>query len=103
MFVFRSFLGRAREKLNEHLPLQQRDGFQIAPSETQLFTPTTPAVDGEECLRDCEGCVAKFPAKFHIDESKHLYGHLKPFQRHLIVATGKSDWVNLTSPSYNIC
>jgi hypothetical protein len=75
------------------------DGFTIASSETALFTPTTPEVDGDECLRDCEGCVSKLPAKFLIDESKNLYGQLKPFQRHLLVATGKSDWVRCLTSS----
>jgi hypothetical protein len=98
MFVLRNFMSRAREKRSEHWPWQSSvEGFQTARSDSQLFTPTTPKVDGEECLRDCEGCVSKFPAKFHIDESKHLYGNVKPFQRHLIVATGKSDWVSLAS------
>jgi hypothetical protein len=90
MFAFRSFLGRVRDVI----PVGNGDdGFKTARSDTQLFPKTTPEVDGEQCLRDCEGCVSKLPSKFHIDESKHLYGHLKPFQRHLIVATGKSDWV----------
>jgi hypothetical protein len=96
MFLLRSFLGRVREKRQEQCPAASRqDGFKTIRSDTQLFPPTNPEVDGEECLRDCEGCVSKLPAKFNIDESKPLYGHIKPFQRHLLVATGKADWVRL--------
>jgi hypothetical protein len=94
MFVLRNLMGRARDEGRRHWHHGPRtDGFTTASSDTSLFPPTTPEVDGEECLRDCEGCVAKLPAKFLIDESKHLYGQMKPYQRHLLVATGKSDWV----------
>ena len=94
MFLLRSFMGRARDEGRRHFHRGPRDdGFTTASSDTTLFPPTTPKVDGEQCVRDCDGCVSKLPAKVLIDESKHLYGHLKPFQRHLLVATGRSDWV----------
>jgi hypothetical protein len=33
------------------------------------------------------------PRGFKIDEDDHLYGHINGWSRHLIVATGKTDWV----------
>jgi hypothetical protein len=72
----------------------QEGEFRHAKTETDLFTKTNPVVDGEECLHDCENCSVKLPTKFSIDESAQLYGHIKPFQRHLVVATGQSDWVS---------
>lgn len=34
-----------------------------------------------------------YPKKFSIDEDDKLYGHVKGFNVHLLVGTGKSDWV----------
>lgn len=68
-------------------------GFRKAPESSLLFTKTDPAVDGEECLHDCESCTIKYPRKFDIDEDEPLYGHVKGWSTHLVVATGKSDWV----------
>lgn len=67
-------------------------GFSRA-REGTLFPQTNPAVDGDDCLHDCESCTIKYPAKWSIEESAHLYGVTKPWSRHLIVATGKTDWV----------
>lgn len=60
---------------------------------TELFAKTDPATDGEECLRDCEGCSVRYPRGFKIDEEDALYGHVKGWSTHLLVATGKTDWV----------
>lgn len=68
-------------------------GFRKAKTETDLFPATTPEVDGEDCLRDCDGCTVHYPAKFKIDEDDALYGHVKGWETHLIVGTGKTDWV----------
>ncbi|EHY60269.1 hypothetical protein ABEF92_006539 [Exophiala dermatitidis] len=68
-------------------------GFRTAKTETELFPPTRPEVDGEECLHDCTSCTTHYPAKFSIDESDKLYGHVKGWNTHLIVGTGKTDWV----------
>jgi (2Fe-2S) ferredoxin len=35
----------------------------------------------------------KYPRNFSIDEKEELYGHIKGWSTHLIVATGKTDWV----------
>ncbi|KAF2866878.1 Sucrase/ferredoxin-like-domain-containing protein [Massariosphaeria phaeospora] len=67
--------------------------FTKAHTTDALFPTTDPAVDGEECLRDCASCVVKYPNKFSIDETEELYGHVNAWSTHLIVATGKTDWV----------
>lgn len=67
--------------------------FRKAPREDVLFQKTTAAVDGEECLHDCESCSIKYPRKFEIDESDKLYGNINGWSTHMIVATGKTDWV----------
>jgi len=78
------------------LTLNQADlsgtGFSRA-VEGALFPKTNPAIDGDDCLHDCENCTIKYPAKFSIDETEHLFGEVKGWSRHLIVATGKTDWV----------
>lgn len=68
-------------------------GFSTAKTSTQLFTKTDPDLDGEECLRDCESCTVKYPRKFDIDEDDKLYGHIQGWSRHILCATGKTDWV----------
>ncbi|KAK3724745.1 hypothetical protein LTR37_000793 [Vermiconidia calcicola] len=69
------------------------DGFQTAKGPDALFPRTKPEIDGEECLHDCETCSVHLPRGFKIDEDDKLYGHINGFSRHLIVATGKTDWV----------
>ena len=68
------------------------NGFAKAP-EGKLFPKTDPIVDGEDCLHDCETCTVKLPNKWKIDEDEKLYGHVNGWQTHLIVGTGKTDWV----------
>jgi hypothetical protein len=68
-------------------------GFSTAKTPTQLFPQTEPALDGEECLHDCESCTIKYPRKFNIDEDDQLYGLVKGWSRHILCATGKTDWV----------
>ncbi|ORY12837.1 Sucrase/ferredoxin-like-domain-containing protein [Clohesyomyces aquaticus] len=67
--------------------------FTKARTTNELFPTTTKEVDGEDCLHDCSSCSVKYPNKFTIDEDEQLYGHVKGWSTHLIVATGKSDWV----------
>ncbi|OAL36697.1 hypothetical protein AYO20_04029 [Fonsecaea nubica] len=78
---------------SSHSHLQTRDGFTTAKTEAELFPPTDPAVDGQECLHDCTSCTVHYPTKFSVDESDRLFGHVKGFNVHLLVGTGKSDWV----------
>lgn len=58
-----------------------------------LFTKTDPATDGDECLHDCESCSIKYPRGFKVEQDDALYGHVKAWSTHLIVGTGKADWV----------
>ncbi|KAK7446877.1 hypothetical protein CaCOL14_000178 [Colletotrichum acutatum] len=62
-------------------------------SALDLFPKTDPAVDGEDCEHDCESCHVKYPKGFKIDEGDELYGMVKGWSTHALVATGKSDWV----------
>ncbi|KAL1842914.1 hypothetical protein VTJ49DRAFT_3702 [Mycothermus thermophilus] len=59
-----------------------------------LFPKVDKAVDGEDCDRDCESCSVQYPKSFRIDESDDLYGFVKGWSTHVLVATGKSDWVH---------
>ncbi|TKA67027.1 hypothetical protein B0A55_12120 [Friedmanniomyces simplex] len=73
---------------------ERPDGFYTARTlAAQLFPATRPELDGEDCLHDCTTCTIHFPRKFSIDEEDKLYGEIKGFSRHLVVATGKTDWV----------
>jgi hypothetical protein len=68
--------------------------FNKAKTEDSLFTKTDPAVDGDACLTDCESCHIQYPRKFgEIDEDDKLYGNIAGWNTHVIVATGKTDWV----------
>lgn len=58
-----------------------------------LFPKTDPEVDGEECLHDCSSCSVSYPKNFKIEEKDEIYGGVKAWSTHLLVATGKSDWV----------
>ncbi len=69
------------------------DEFAKARRTEDLFPTTDPAVDGDDCLHDCSSCTVKYPRKFDIDETEQLFGHVKGWSTHLIVATGKTDWV----------
>jgi len=64
-----------------------------ASSPEQLFSPVDPRIDGEECLHDCSTCVTHYPHKFKIDHEDELYGKINGWNTHMIVATGKTDWV----------
>ncbi|EOA91770.1 uncharacterized protein SETTUDRAFT_113765 [Exserohilum turcica Et28A] len=76
------------------VPTPKSNGeFAKATKTADLFPTTDPAIDGDDCLHDCASCSIKYPRKFDIDETEELYGHVKSFNTHLLVATGKSDWV----------
>jgi glycerol-3-phosphate O-acyltransferase/dihydroxyacetone phosphate acyltransferase len=63
------------------------------PSASELFVKTDPKVDGDECLHDCENCSARYPRGFKIEEEDVLYGHVAAWSTHVLVGTGKTDWV----------
>ncbi|QIW99221.1 hypothetical protein AMS68_004739 [Peltaster fructicola] len=72
---------------------QRADSLVTALGTEALFTKTRPEVDGPECEHDCESCTIRLPRKWSIDEEDKLYGFVKGWSRHLLVATGKTDWV----------
>lgn len=73
--------------------LKNSEEFAKAQRTEQLFPSTDPKVDGDDCLHDCSSCTVNYPRKFEIDETEELFGHVKGWSTHLIVATGKTDWV----------
>ncbi|KAL3423644.1 sucrase ferredoxin domain-containing protein [Phlyctema vagabunda] len=64
-----------------------------AQSVATLFPKVDPTIDGEDCDHDCASCHVKYPKGFKIDEDDPLYGHVKGWATHVLVATGKADWV----------
>ena len=58
-----------------------------------MFPKTDPAVDGEDCLHDCDSCTIRYPSRFVVDEEDQLYGKVDAWDTYLLVATGKDDWV----------
>ena len=87
---FKNLPGTLKQKVKERKP--RSDDFSKAP-ESELFPKTDPSIDGEECLHDCDSCTIKYPRKWAIDEDLKLYGGIDAWSTHLIVATGKTDWV----------
>ncbi|KAF9892967.1 hypothetical protein FE257_000559 [Aspergillus nanangensis] len=77
--MFRSFLWRN----NSTTPPNDND---------YLFPTVDPAQDGPDCKQDCADCTVHFPAKVKVESSRALYGHIKEFSTHVLVATGRSDW-----------
>ncbi|PWY64019.1 hypothetical protein BO83DRAFT_323187 [Aspergillus eucalypticola CBS 122712] len=73
-------------------PKEENDD-DATPSVDTLFPKTDPAIDGEECLHDCASCTVKYPAKFDVDQEDTMYGNINGWSTHVLVATGKADWV----------
>lgn len=73
----------------------QLDGqnFAKAPTTTSLFPKVDPAEDGDDCEHDCDNCPVQLPRGWKIDEHEKLYGHVNGWDTHMLVATGKTDWV----------
>lgn len=57
-----------------------------------IFPSVDPTQDGPDCKQDCADCTVQFPSKVKVETSRPLYGHIKEFHTHVLVATGKSDW-----------
>ncbi|KAF3905396.1 hypothetical protein ABW21_db0206776 [Orbilia brochopaga] len=57
-------------------------------SKDNLFEPIPP-----ECDLECHSCTIKYPASFKIEEGSDLWQTGKEWATHIIIATGKSDWV----------
>ena len=80
---FRGLLGK----------LNLGDGPRVGAPIADLFPKVDKAVDGDDCDHDCDSCVVHYPKNFKIDESDLLYGYVKGWSTHVLVATGKTDWV----------
>lgn len=92
--MLRNLSYKLASTLSSEVPAPKNSGeFTKALKTEQLFPTTDPTVDGDDCLHDCASCSIKYPRKFDIDETEELYGHVKGWSTHLIVATGKTDWV----------
>lgn len=74
---------------------QLNDGqnFAKAPTTTSLFPKVDPSEDGGDCEHDCDNCPVQLPRGWKIDEHEKLYGHVNGWDTHMLVATGKTDWV----------
>ena len=74
--------------------LTSRGSFNSGPhSNGFIFPKVDPEVDGEDCDHDCATCEIQYPKGFKIDEGEKLYGHVNGWSTHILVATGKTDWV----------
>ncbi|KAL2040861.1 hypothetical protein N7G274_006319 [Stereocaulon virgatum] len=58
-----------------------------------IFPKVDSAIDGEDCDHDCETCEVQLPKGWKIDHTEKLYGHIHGWATHMLVATGKTDWV----------
>lgn len=83
-----SMFSRAREAL---VAPERRD---VCSADRYIFPTVNPEVDGEDCDQDCANCTIRYPSRFKIDEERQLYGKVKPVTNHVLIATGKSDWVS---------
>ncbi|PWY87977.1 sucrase/ferredoxin domain protein [Aspergillus sclerotioniger CBS 115572] len=61
-------------------------------NDSYIFPTVDPNEDGPDCKMDCADCTVQFPSKVKVETSRPLYGHIKEFHTHVLVATGKSDW-----------
>lgn len=57
-----------------------------------IFPTVDPESDGPDCQKDCADCTVKFPSKLKIETLAPLYGRIKPFGAHILIATASSDW-----------
>lgn len=94
-YSMQSFLQQGKALLTPRGSSQSlsKNGFTTAKDATALFPAVDPAIDGEDCLHDCASCTVDLPRKWSIDEDDKLYGHVNGWESHIVVATGKTDWV----------
>ena len=85
----RTFLTPTASSTNIH----DSANFRTEKQAERLFQKTDPLLDGEDCLYDCASCTESLPRKWEIDEDDKLYGEVKGWETHLVVGTGKTDWV----------
>lgn len=60
--------------------------------EKYIFPSVDPLLDGPDCLHDCSTCTVSYPRRWSVNESDALYGHVRGWATHVLVATGKTDW-----------
>jgi hypothetical protein len=89
----RAWLRRGTSLMSSPSNKKDLDGFPNAPSYDTLFSKVNPAVDGEDCDHDCADCTVHYPARFQVEQNDKLYGKVDGWATHLLVATGKTDWV----------
>ncbi|KAK9462894.1 Sucraseferredoxin-like protein [Lipomyces oligophaga] len=59
-----------------------------------VIRPDLPAVPEDGCPLDCSTCTTKYPRTLKVDRDTPLWGSVKPWKRHIILATGKTDWTH---------
>ncbi|KAI8075964.1 uncharacterized protein BX664DRAFT_353999 [Halteromyces radiatus] len=64
----------------------------IEPSiDIDQIPPTTELVDCNDCTQDCYDHPS-YPSYLDIDTETELLGSMKPYGRHVMIATGVTDW-----------
>jgi len=87
----RAFLTPTSSSANIHDATSGK--FRTEKDASSLFAKPDPKIDGEDCLHDCASCTESLPRKWEIDEEDELYGFVKGWETHLVIGTGKTDWV----------
>lgn len=92
----KSAISRATSYFSSDTPkssVERDPNVSIRAEKEDLFPKVDPAVDGPDCLQDCATCTIHYPPKFSIDLNDKLYGKVNGWSTHILVATGKTDWV----------
>src|SRR5262245_57363238 len=79
----------------------------VSGAESQIATPPTtatpaipyPLANLEECMACANPCIGEIPTFPNyivksIDHTLPLAGTVKPYSRHILIATGKKDWIH---------
>ncbi|KAI9892443.1 MAG: hypothetical protein M1814_001400 [Vezdaea aestivalis] len=73
-------------------PSSRSASFKTA-AEHELFPKVDPSVDGPDCNKECASCTVSLPRKWNIEENNKLYGFISAWGTHVLVGTGKADWI----------
>ncbi|KAK9448063.1 Sucraseferredoxin-like protein [Limtongia smithiae] len=63
-------------------------------SSPEVGSVPLPVVPEDGCAFECDTCTTRFPSTVKIERDDPLWGSVKPWRMHLLVATGKSDWTH---------
>ncbi|KAJ8096713.1 Sucraseferredoxin-like protein [Lipomyces tetrasporus] len=63
-------------------------------SEDADSTSVLPTVPEDGCDLVCDTCTTKFPSSLKIETEDKLWGTVRPWRYHILVATGKTDWAH---------